>query len=145
MPVRAPRLRIGQLAERAGVTTKTVRFYEARGLLPPPPRTGAGYRLYDDGDVERLRFVKAAQRLGLGLDDIGEILALRDRGVRPCGYVTALLADHLDAMDQRIGELVRLRAELTDLLARAGDGTDDGSGERFCRILDHATSPAVRR
>jgi DNA-binding transcriptional MerR regulator len=77
-------VRIGEIANRVGVNTTTIRFYESIGVLPEPPRTSSGYRDYDDEHVERLRFIKTAQRLGLKLEDIAEILAFRDRGDRPC-------------------------------------------------------------
>ena len=80
-------MRIGQLAERFGVNTKTIRYYESIGLLPSPVRRPSGYRVYGESDAERLAFVRTAQRFGLHLDQIGEILGLRDRGERPCDYV----------------------------------------------------------
>jgi DNA-binding transcriptional MerR regulator len=76
-------MRIGEIANRVGVNTKTIRFYESIGVLPEPPRTKSGYRDYDDDHVERLRFIKTAQRLSLKLEDIAEILAFRDRATGP--------------------------------------------------------------
>lgn len=80
-------MRIGELAARLGLNTRTIRYYESIALLPEPERTASGYRTYDEADVERLAFIKSAQRLGLALDEIREVLALRERGVTPCGYV----------------------------------------------------------
>src|SRR3546814_457103 len=80
-------MRIGELAARLAINTKTIRYYEGIGLLPPPDRTASGYRAYDEDDVERLTFIKTAQRLGITLDEIREILAFRERGERPCEYV----------------------------------------------------------
>src|ERR671932_519652 len=105
-------MRIGELAERLGVTTKAIRFYESIGLVPDPPRTPAGYRIYDEADAERLTFVKTAQRLGLRLDEIKEIIALRDRGERPCAYVAGVLDRQVADLNQRIREMRRLRDEL---------------------------------
>ncbi len=76
-------MRIGELGERLGVNTKTIRYYESIGLVPEPERTSSGYRIYSEADVERLVFIKSAQRLGLALDEVREILALRERGRRP--------------------------------------------------------------
>ena len=67
-------MRIGELADRLGVTTKSIRFYESIGLLPDPARTASGYRDYAEADAERLTFIKTAQRLGLSLDEIREIM-----------------------------------------------------------------------
>lgn len=70
-------LSIGALAKQAGVNLETVRFYERRGLLPDPPRTESGYRMYPSEAVRRLRFIKRAQELGFSLNEIDELLALR--------------------------------------------------------------------
>jgi DNA-binding transcriptional MerR regulator len=67
-----------------GVTTDTARYYERAGLLPPPRRTPAGYRAYDVDAVDRLRFIQGAQRLGLRLRDVVDLLAVRDTGACPC-------------------------------------------------------------
>jgi DNA-binding transcriptional MerR regulator len=85
-------VRIGELADAVGVNPKTIRFYEQIGLLPEPERRPSGYRDYNDDDRERLVFVRTAQRLGLPLADIKEILAFADRGEAPCGYVRSVLS-----------------------------------------------------
>jgi DNA-binding transcriptional MerR regulator len=128
-------MRIGELADRIGVTTKAVRFYESIGLLPAPARTPAGYRDYAEADVERLTFVKTAQRLGLSLDEIGEIIAFRDRGEQPCGYVAGLLERQVADLDRRIRELRGLRDELQVLAARAAAETDQGGW--YCGVIEH--------
>ena len=127
-------MRIGQLADRIGVTTKSIRFYESIGLLPDPARTPSGYRDYAETDAERLTFVKTAQRLGLSLDEIREILALRERGQQPCGYVADVLARQVASLDDRIREMRALRDELNRLQARAEAGCDDGT---FCGVIEH--------
>jgi DNA-binding transcriptional MerR regulator len=105
-------VRIGQLATRTGIPVRTIRFYEQSGLLPPPPRTSAGYRDYDDSAVNRLRFVRAAQSLDLSLAEIAEVLRIRDYHGPPCSYVTDLLTGHLDRLERRTAELTALRDEL---------------------------------
>lgn len=132
----APGMRIGQLAERLGINTKTIRYYESIGLLPNPARRPSGYRMYGEDDAGRLSFVRTAQRFGLRLDQIREILAFRDRGERPCGYVLGAVRREVAALDQRIGELQGTRGELAGLLARAESqtSTDDA---RFCDLLEH--------
>ena len=82
-------MRIGEVGTAVGVDPPTIRYYESVGVLPEPERTASGYRAYSAADVERLRFVTLARSLGLGLDDIRDILGLRDRGEAPCGYVRA--------------------------------------------------------
>lgn len=102
-------------AQRANLPPKTIRYYEEIGLLPPPKRLDNGYRDYSETDVERVKFVAGARSLDFSLDDIGEILALRDRREAPCRVVLDLLAQKADEIQQRIAELQRLEAELRQL------------------------------
>ena len=122
-------MRIGELAQRAGTTTKTLRFYEHAGLLPEPQRTAAGYRDYNEGVLDRLRFVKAAQAAGLTLAEVRDVIAAREDTGPPCAHVTALLDAHAVDLDQRIAELTALRDEVDRLRQRA-------------RGLDPAACPA---
>lgn len=133
-------MRIGQLAERLGVNTKTIRYYESIGLLPSPARRPSGYRVYGADDAERLAFVRTAQRFGLRLDQIGEILALRDRDERPCDYVLGAVRREVAELDQRIAELQATREELGTLLARA-EAQPRTDGGRFCALLEHREDP----
>lgn len=112
-------MRIGELAERAGVTTKALRFYERAGVLPAPARTTAGYRDYDETVLARLRFVRAAQAAGLTLAEIHTVITVREDQGAPCEHVTALLDRHVAALDQRIAELEATRTEVRRLRARA--------------------------
>ena len=128
-------MRIGELAGQLGVTTKAIRFYERIGLLPDPPRTSSGYRSYEEADVERLVFIKTAQRLGLTLDEIKEIIAFRDRGEQPCGYVAVVLQRQVTDLDARIREMQALRDELRRLQARAAQGMTAES--KFCGVIEH--------
>jgi DNA-binding transcriptional MerR regulator len=106
-------------AKRRGVSPDTVRYYERLGLLPRPPRSAAGYRHYDQGAVQRLRFVRGAQLVGLRLREIGELLQVIDRGQCPCGHSEALLSQRLAEIDAQLARLLALRAELArQLLAR---------------------------
>ena len=128
-------MRIGELAGQLGVTTKAIRFYERIGLLPDPPRTSSGYRSYEEADVDRLVFIKTAQRLGLTLDEIKEIIAFRDRGEQPCGYVADVLQRQVADLNARIREMRALRDELRRLQARAAQGMTAES--KFCGVIEH--------
>lgn len=130
-----PGMRIGVLAERLGINPKTIRYYESIGLLPTPARRPSGYREYGKEDAERLAFVRTAQRFGLRLDQIREILAFRERGDRPCGFVLDVVRRELADLDERIAELQRTRAELGNLLARAE--TLPSGDARYCDLLEH--------
>lgn len=112
-------MRIGELARRAGTTTKTLRFYEQAGLLPEPNRTPSGYRDYGPAVLDRLAFVKAAQAAGLTLAEIREIVTVREAQGPPCEHVAGLLDAHAADLDQRIDELTDLRREVERLRARA--------------------------
>lgn len=112
-------MRIGDLASRAGLTVKTLRFYETAGVLPEAPRTPAGYRDYDDSALARLRFVKAAQAAGLTLAEIRQVIAVSDTHGLPCQHVTGLLDAHAADLDRRISELTALREDITALRDRA--------------------------
>jgi len=110
-------LRVGELADAVGVTADTVRYYERAGLLPPPGRTASGYRAYDAGAVDRLRFIQGAQRLGLRLGDIRDLLAVRDTGTCPCEPAEDLLTRRMAEVDAEIARLSALRREMAAMLA----------------------------
>ncbi|HEY3547801.1 MAG TPA: heavy metal-responsive transcriptional regulator [Propionicimonas sp.] len=112
-------MRIGELAERAGLTTKALRFYEQAGLLPAPARTASGYRDYDESVFARLRFVRAAQAAGLTLAEIRTVIVVREDEGPPCEHVTTVLDRHAAALDERIAELETTRAEVRRLRDRA--------------------------
>jgi len=110
-------LRIGEVAARAGVGAKTIRFYEARGVLPPPARTQNGYRLYASETVDLLGFVRQAQGLGLTLDEIREIIAIRRGGRPPCAHVHRLLQDKARELDGKLRDLIEMRRQIRRSLA----------------------------
>jgi DNA-binding transcriptional MerR regulator len=112
-------MRIGELAEATGTTTKALRFYEEAGLLPSPDRTGAGYRDYPPEIISRLAFIRRSQRAGLTLAQIREILQIRDGGQAPCEHVQELLSVRLSDLDRQIAELQELRGTVAQLQADA--------------------------
>jgi len=105
-------LLIGDVARRTGVSAPTIRYYEGVGLLPSPPRSGAGYRRYSDATIDELLFIRKAQALGFSLDEIAEILQLSRSGTAPCSHVLSLAHQHLAAVDERIRQLRAFRARL---------------------------------
>lgn len=127
--------RIGQLAGELGLNPKTIRYYEQIGLLSPPLRTLAGYRLYGATDRERLRFISQAKVLGLTLAEIGEILALRDGGACPCLQVRAVLDHKLAAIDAQLRTLTDLRRELLRLREEITTVVEDSAP--ICAIIEH--------
>lgn len=140
------RLRIGQLARATGLNPKTLRYYDEIGLLRPLARTMAGYRLYGEGAIERRRFVRKAQDLGLSLKDIGTILAISDAGRVPCEHVAAIVERELERI---AAETRRLRSRRRDLLAlrsRMSDALASGSARpgRACPCISEEAERVIR-
>ncbi len=107
---------IGQVAAAVGVAATTLRFYEREGLLSPTDRSRAGYRLYDDGAVQRLEFIRSAQAVGFTLEDIRALLELN--GDSPCKEVQALIERRLTEVDEKLTDLTRVRSTLADAFER---------------------------
>ena len=105
---------IGAFAEAAGVNVETIRFYQRKGLLPEPAKPHGSIRRYGDADVTRVRFVKAAQRLGFSLDAIAELLRLDD-GTH-CEEASALAESKLKDVREKIADLARMESVLPELV-----------------------------
>jgi len=114
--------KIGEVATRSGVSIDTVRFYERRGVLPPPRRRESGYRQYTSATVERIRFAKALQALGFSLDDVVAVLRDVDAGVATCERVRPQFETVLARVDEKIGELQVIRRRLQSTLTRCRNG-----------------------
>ena len=108
-------MKIQDLSQMTGVSAKTIRYYEEIGLLPPPARAENNYRQYDEQDVERLRLVAGARRLDLSLDDIQEILAMRDHREAPCRVLLERMEQKADEIAERIRALQQMERELREL------------------------------
>ena len=109
-------MRIGRLAEMAGVTPHTVRYYEREGLLAAPARTSSGYRDYDAAALDDLRFIRKAQTLGLRLGDVREVMEIASGERSPCEHVRARIEARLADTERRLRELRELRATLRSTL-----------------------------
>jgi DNA-binding transcriptional MerR regulator len=105
-------LTISKLGAEVGLTADTVRYYEKAGLLPEPDRSPAGYRMYDDLALERLRFIKGAQRIGLRLREVKELLDIRDRGLCPCGHTESILDRRVSEIEAEIASLQETKRDL---------------------------------
>ena len=124
-------LTIGRLSKQAGVGIDTVRFYERRGLLPPPARSASGYRLYSEDSISRIRFIRRAKGLGFTLDEIGTLLRLQDQGGKKSAVRT--LTEHkLEQIASKIEDLQRIQAVLVELADKCtGNGHVDS-----CPIIE---------
>jgi DNA-binding transcriptional MerR regulator len=127
-------MKIGEVAARAGVPTKTIRFWEDRGLLHNPTRTASGYRDYDLDIVERLTFIRHAQGAGLVLEQVRQILDIGDSGDAPCQHVRTLIEERLAQVEARIAELNETRSHLRTLARRAA-AQDPADCEGYCSII----------
>jgi MerR family mercuric resistance operon transcriptional regulator len=112
---------IGELAQAAGVSVETLRFYERRGLMPEPPRTSSGYRRYGPDDHWRLGFVQRAKALGFRLSEIAALLG--DGGARSVDEVTRIASSRLAAIERELIELTARRDRLETLLATCSAGS----------------------
>ncbi|MBI4245836.1 MAG: heavy metal-responsive transcriptional regulator [Candidatus Rokubacteria bacterium] len=132
-------LKIGELARRAGVTAKAIRFYERKRVLPPAKRAVNGYRLYGNVAVEMLRFVKQATGLGLTLAEIKDIIAIRQGGRPPCTHVHRLLRDKAVELDRKLKDLLDVRRRIRQSLSAWK--RQPGTGAAVC---PHIETPAGR-
>lgn len=128
---------VGEVSRRLGLNPQTLYFYERIGLMPSPKRTAAGYRLYEQSDLERLSFITQAKALGLSLDDIKELLLLQDGQQLSCQEVYDRLLKKMQHIDETICKLQTLRAQLTPLLEQCQRGLAQPAPGRQCVVFQH--------
>jgi MerR family mercuric resistance operon transcriptional regulator len=107
---------IGRLAQAAGVSVETVRFYQRIGLIRAPAKPSRGIRRYSEGDTDRLRFIRRAQELGFALAEVRQLLALEEG--QSCGAARSLAARKLGLVESKLADLARMRDALAALVAR---------------------------
>ncbi len=124
-------MNISNAARTSGISPKTIRYYEEIGLIPAPDRRDNGYRDYGVNDVENLRFINRARKLGFPLKDIGNLLTLWHDSNRSSAEVKKLAESHIAALDDRIEEMMTVRRVLQDLSHRC-----HGDDRPECPIID---------
>lgn len=122
---------VGALAKASNTKAVTIRYYEKQGLIPAPPRTESGYRIFSDSDLDRLLFIRRSRHLGFSLDDIRDLLALTEQDDAPCDEVDQKVARQLSQVRERIRQLRALESELQRLSARCAGGSIED-----CQIVD---------
>lgn len=128
-------LKIGELARAAGCQVVTIRYYEKVGLLPRPERTDANYRLYEEGDVERLHFIRRCRLHGMNLAEIRDLLAFKDNPTVSCAWINDLVEKHIADVEDQIASLEHLKTHLEALrLSCKGDRKEDCG---IIHSLDH--------
>ena len=121
---------IGPLSKRIEMNIETIRYYERAGLVPAPPRTEGGYRLYDEEHRRRLVFIRRSRELGFSLDEVRELLEMVDGGYT-CGEVRSLTLEHLANVKQKLSDLRRLERTLKRVASEC-----DGSDAPECPLID---------
>ncbi|MEP1329526.1 helix-turn-helix domain-containing protein [Pseudophaeobacter sp.] len=109
-------LTIGALAKRTGTKVQTIRYYETIGLMPPPQRTEGGQRRYDQGELDRLAFVRHGRQLGFSLEAIRELLDLADNPAQSCAEADSIAQRQLKQVEDRIARLQVLQVELKRMI-----------------------------
>ncbi len=115
-------MRIGELAQLTGKSVAALRYYEQGGLLPPQPRTDAGYRDYAPDTAERVRFILRAKERGFSLREIAAVLALHDRGQAPCERVANTAKKKVARLDRQIAQLRERRNALAQAVRLQASG-----------------------
>ncbi|HDR9037947.1 TPA: Cu(I)-responsive transcriptional regulator [Burkholderia contaminans] len=133
-------MNIGEVARASGVSAKMIRHYEESGIMRPAMRTDSNYRVYTARDVEILRFVRRARRLGFSAQQIAALLARWEDRDRPSSEVKKMVMQHIDDLNERIRELVEMRDTLKYLADHCkGDARPD------CPILDELAADSASR
>lgn len=129
---------IGQLANVTAVTADTIRYYEKEGLLAPATKTAAGYRLYDDEAVRRLRFIRQAQQCGFSLTEIRELLTLRNSDAACCRDVRSVAIAKKLQLEHKIRALQAMSDALSELIAVCDDETRPLDACPILAALEHS-------
>ena len=122
---------IGEAARQSGVKAPTIRYYEQIGLLPAPPRSQGNRRLYKAADLRRLAFIRHSRELGFEIEAIRALLTLQDDPNQPCATADKIAKARLAEVEQRIGSLTALKAELELMVEGCSHGR---VGE--CRVIE---------
>ena len=124
-------IRRGDLARATGCNLETIRYYEKIGIMPDPPRSTKGYRSYDNAHVKRLKFVMRSRDLGFSLEEIRGLLGLVDDRTQTCAQVQTVAEAHLEDVQAKIADLVRIERVLSETVARC-----TGDAAPKCAVID---------
>jgi MerR family transcriptional regulator, mercuric resistance operon regulatory protein len=130
-PSRAEGFSIGELSKHSGVNIETIRYYERIDMLPVPPRTASGRRVYGPTEARILGFIRRSRDLGFTIEEIRAMLALGGPGRAPCADVHRIASAHLANVRQKLSDLMKLESILAETVAQCSDGATPG-----CPVLD---------
>ncbi len=133
---------IGEIAKELGVSPKTIRWYEAQGLLTEPGRTESGYRSYSAENIAQLKFIRKAFAFGFSSKEIKDILELRSHGAAPCDLVINLVSEKISVVQHQIKGLEQLERELTELRRQwRGKRNESETAGRVCCFIEETEEP----
>lgn len=121
----------GRLAALSGVNLETIRYYEKQGLMPAPPRTPSGHRIYDLAQLKRLLFIRRSRDLGFSQEQVRGLLRFVDGGDYTCADVKTLTVEHLDAVRRKLADLRKIERVLKEMSDRC-----DGGEVPDCPVVD---------
>lgn len=124
-------LTTSELANEAGVNVETIRYYERLGLIPQPPRTESGYRIFPAEAIKRIKFVKRSQDLGFTLAEIHKLLTLTESEDFTCGEVQQFASQKLKEIELKIRDLQNIKSILQELSSKCSEGQN-----RDCPIIE---------
>lgn len=128
-------MQIGDLSRASGVNIETIRYYERIGLLPAPARQANGRRVYGEAAARRLGFVRHARQLGFELSAVRVLLTLQEQPEASCEDASRIAQGQLDAVEERIARLCKLREELSRMVSQCRQGTVSE-----CRVIEALTA-----
>lgn len=134
----ATQFTVGKIADQAGCKVETVHYYEKTGLMPEPPRTAGGHRVYDLTHVQRLNFIRRSRDLGFSIEQIRELLTFLDEPSHYCGEVRAMAMLQARAAQEKINDLERLKSALNNMAAQCKGGQHPIDK---CAIINSLYSP----
>lgn len=135
-------LQVGEAAKQLGLNSQTLYFYERTGLIPPPQRTAAGYRLFNEPDMARLGFIARVKALGLTLDEIKEILVLQSGQALTCEAMHCRLTAKVQKIEETIQQLQTLRDELLPLVERCQTALSKPAPSNKCVVVEEISHEA---
>ena len=137
-------LKIGELAKQTALTVGTLRYYSDLGLLHPVKRGDNGYRYYRLDAAQQVEFIKKAQTLGFSLEEIKQILDVRDRGEKPCNLVQSLLNNKIEQLKSQIKQMTLFKAELEEYrLAWSNNPNPESKPQEVCPLISSVSLHSV--
>jgi MerR family mercuric resistance operon transcriptional regulator len=121
-PSHTPTMTIGPLSEKTGCNIETIRYYERIGMMPKPPRTAGGHRVYREEHLKRLTFIRRSRELGFTLDQVRNLLLLVDGDDFTCDEVKTMTLEHADNVHRKINDLKKLERVLKDMVSQCDRG-----------------------